>query len=299
MGDQSRNNARKDTGHAEKTTSLPVLSHNNVARYIRGVLAIPNLDREEEEALFRDFKEKGDVEAARKIILANLKLVVNLAYKFRKFRDASDLIQEGNLGLMTAIQKFDIEKGVRFATYASWWVKAKIQEFIISHMSIVRFGKSRDERRLFFNLVSTVKEIESYKEGRELTPEELVNKVAEKLSVSPEKVRDAMAMMASYNDVSIYEELPDGTPKLLELKQTESFDDELDAVMQKEQLHKVLGQLNEREQFIITNRFLNDSPMTLQEIGDKYGISKERVRQLESNAIKKIRTALTQPPKND
>ena len=274
-------------------TTLPVLSGSSMTKYLRGVMAIPHLDREEELLLFKQFKNNGDVEAARKIILANLRLVVNLAYKFRKFRDASDLIQEGNLGLMTALQKFDIEKGVRFATYASWWVKAKIQEFIISHMSIVRFGKSRDERRLFFNLVSTIKEIESYDNEKELTPEELVGKVAEKLEVTPEKVRDAMAAMASYNDISIHEELTDGTPKLLELKTETTFDDDIDFTIQQEQLQMALKELNDREQFIVSNRFLTDTPMTLLEIGEKYNISKERVRQLESNAIKKLKNLIS------
>ncbi|MCK5808002.1 sigma-70 family RNA polymerase sigma factor [bacterium] len=274
-------------------TTLPVLSGGSMTKYLRGVLAIPHLEREEEILLFKKFKNDGDVESARQIILANLKLVVNLAYKFRKFRDSSDLIQEGNLGLMTALQKFDLDKGVRFATYASWWVKAKIQEFIISHMSIVRFGKSRDERRLFFNLVSTIKEIESYDNGRELSPEELVGKVAEKLEVTPEKVRDAMAAMASYNDISIHEELSDGTPKLLELKTISTFDDDIDFTIQQEQLQAAMKELNEREQFIVTNRFLVDNPMTLLDIGKKYNISKERVRQLESNAIKKLKNLIS------
>lgn len=125
--------------------NVPALSVNTVSNYISSVFAIPNLSREEEIELFKKYREEGDNNAARSIVMANLKLVVNLAYKFRKFRDSIDLIQEGNMGLMTAVKRFDIDKGVRFATYAVWWIKAKIQEFIISHMSIVRFGKSRDE----------------------------------------------------------------------------------------------------------------------------------------------------------
>lgn len=292
MTKQSTKTDKAEKKQSAPLTTLPVLSGNSMTKYLRGVMAIPHLEREEEVLLFKKFKNDGDVDAARKIILANLKLVVNLAYKFRKFRDSSDLIQEGNLGLMTALQKFDLEKGVRFATYASWWVKAKIQEFIISHMSIVRFGKSRDERRLFFNLVSTIKEIESYDNGRNLSPEELILKVADKLDVTPLKVQDAMVAMASYNDISIQEELADGTPKLLELKTKNSFDDDIDFTIQQEQLQAALEQLNEREKFIITNRFLTESPMTLLEIGQKYGVSKERIRQLEQNAIKKLKTVI-------
>lgn len=161
---------------------LPVLATNNIGAYIKNALSISSLSAEEEIELFRKFQEENCKESGRKIILANLKLVVNLAYKFRNFRDTADLIQEGNTGLMTAFKRFDLEKGVRFTTYATWWIKAKIQEFIISQMSIVRFGKTKDERKLFFNLVSTIKDIQGYEAGRELSTEELVSEIAKRLS---------------------------------------------------------------------------------------------------------------------
>ncbi|HNT28557.1 MAG TPA: sigma-70 family RNA polymerase sigma factor [bacterium] len=179
------------------TAYIPALSNDSLSAYIHSALAVPDLGRDEEEDLFRRYRIEGDIDAARRIILSSLKLVVHAAYKFRKFRDVVDLIQEGNVGLVTALKKFDLAKGVRFATYALWWIKAKIQEFILSHMSIVRYGKGRDERKLFFNLVSTVREIEAHDQGRELTREELIAEVARRLGMDPIRVADNMRVLTS------------------------------------------------------------------------------------------------------
>jgi len=253
------------------------------------VLSVPDISKEEELELFKKFREDGDKEAAQRLVLSNLKLVVNLAYKFRRFRDVTDLIQEGNLGLLTALQKFDMDKGVRFATYATWWVKAKIQEFIISQMSIVRFGKSRDERKLFFNMMATIKDIQSYDNDGEITREELVQEVARRLDVTPDKVIEALQVVSSYNDVSIDQTYEDGDMKLIELKDRTDFDRSIDEDTMNRKLQNALTTLNEREKFIIWNRYLAEDTMTLEEIGEKYDISKERVRQIESRALEKIK----------
>lgn len=273
--------------------NIPTLSSNTISNYIHSVLSVPDISREEEIELFKKFREEGDKEAAQKLVISNLKLVVNLAYKFRRFRDVTDLIQEGNLGLLTALQKFDVEKGVRFATYATWWVKAKIQEFIISQMSIVRFGKSRDERKLFFNMMATIKEIQNYDNDGEITREELVQEVARRLDVPPEKVIEALQVVSSYNDVSIDQTYEDGDMKLIELKDKTDFDRSLDEDTMNRKLQNAMTTLNEREKFIIWNRYLADETMTLEEIGDKYEISKERVRQIESRALEKIKIFTT------
>ncbi len=273
---------------------VPALSVNTVSSYIHSVLAISDLSKEEELRLFKKYKEKGDKSAAQQLVLSNLKLVVNLAYKFRKFRDVTDLLQEGNLGLLTALQKFDPEKGVRFATYATWWIRAKIQEFIISQMSIVRFGKSRDERKLFFNMMAAIKEIQSYDTDGEITKEELVQEVAKRLSVPPEKVIETMQIVSSYNDISIDQTIEDSGVKLLELKDSTNLDVEMDDQTFSYRLNKAITSLNDRERFVIWNRYMSEEPLTLQEIGDKYGVSKERVRQIEAKAIEKIRDFTTQ-----
>ncbi len=274
---------------------IPILSPETVRTYVRRVISVPDLSQEEETELFRQFQEYGDHEAAKKLIISNLKLVVNLAYKFRNFRDVSDLIQEGNLGLMTALQKFDLDKGVRFATYATWWIRAKIQEFIISQMSIVRFGKSRDERKLFFNMMATIKDIQSYDTGSEISKDELITEVAKRLDVTPDKVINALQVVSTYNDISIDQTLDGSSEHLLELKDKTDFDQELDDEMMGTQLQNAIATLNEREKFVIWNRYLADETLTLEEIGEKFGISKERVRQIEARAIEKIRLFATKP----
>ena len=270
-------------------SSIPTLATHTISNYIHSVLSVPDISKEEELELFKKFRDDGDREAAQKLVISNLKLVVNLAYKFRRFRDVTDLIQEGNLGLLTALQKFDMDKGVRFATYATWWIKAKIQEFIISQMSIVRFGKSRDERKLFFNMMATIKDIQSYDNDGEITREELVQEVARRLDVTPDKVIEALQVVSSYNDVSIDQTYEDGDTKLIELKDRTDFDKSIDDDTMNRKLQNALTTLNEREKFIIWNRYLADETMTLEEIGEKYDISKERVRQIESRALEKIK----------
>ena len=276
---------------------IPILSPETVRTYVRRVIAVPDISQEEEIELFHQFQEYGDQEAAKKLIISNLKLVVNLAYKFRNFRDVSDLIQEGNLGLMTALQKFDLDKGVRFATYATWWIRAKIQEFIISQMSIVRFGKSRDERKLFFNMMATIKDIQSYDKDGEISKEELIQEVAKRLNVTPDKVIDALQVVSSYNDVSIDQTIEGSDEKLIELRDKSDFDKEIDDEDMRIKLQNAISTLNEREKFVIWNRYLADETMTLEEIGEKYGISKERVRQIEARALEKIKLFTMKQPK--
>lgn len=269
--------------------NIPVLSSNTISSYIRSVIAVPDMTAEEETELMNRYRNEGDKEAARKLVLSNLKLVVNLAYKYRRFRDVADLIQEGNLGLMTSLQKFDVKKGVRFATYSTWWIRAKIQEFIISQMSIVRFGKSRDERKLFFNMMSTIKDIKNYDSENEITNEDLVQEVARRLNVTPQKVVEAMRVVSTYNDLSIDQTIDGQDIKMIELKSKIDYDSDIDEKIMNEKLQKAILSLNEREKFIIWNRYMVDSAMTLEEIGSKYGVSKERVRQIEVRAIEKIK----------
>ncbi len=273
--------------------NLPVLSQNTVQRYIHGALKVPALSEEEEYELFRKYQEENDSEAAKEIVKSNLKLVVNSAYRYRKFRDIADLIQEGNMGLLTALKKYDRNKGVRFATYASWWIKAKIQEFIISHLSIVRFGKTRDERKLFFNLMTTINDIERYKAGRKLSSEEIIQQVATRLNVSPEKIREAISTLRGHSEISTsstYSDNSGSEVKRIELEDDKvDFEDDIDSKEQKKAVKNSLSFLTERERKIIEKRYLTDKPLTLRELGKFYGITKERVRQIENKALKKMR----------
>jgi len=271
------------------TVYVPVLSQDSLSAYIHAAFLVPDLDRTEEERLFVAYKKEGSIEAARRIILANLKLVVNVAYKYRRFRDLVDLIQEGNVGLLTALKKFDVRRGVRFATYALWWIKAKIQEFILSHLSIARFGKRRDERKLFFNLISTIREIESHDRGRDLTREELIMEVAKRLKMNPARVADGMKALTGVSDVSLDEQYEDGAEKLNLADAKSSVAEEMIAEERKQLLYHAVEMLDERERHIIESRYLTEEPKTLEEIGKAYGVSKERVRQIEERALEKLR----------
>lgn len=275
------------------SNNLPVLSQTTVQRYIHGALKVPALSEEEEYELFRKYQEENDSEAAKEIVKSNLKLVVNSAYRYRKFRDIADLIQEGNMGLLTALKKYDRSKGVRFATYASWWIKAKIQEFIISHLSIVRFGKTRDERKIFFNLMSTINDIERYKAGKQLSSEEIIQRVANRLDVSPEKIREAINTIKGHSEISTsstYNDNSGNEVKRIELQDNKiDFEEEIDSREQKKAVKNSLSFLTNRERDIIESRYLTDNPLTLRELGENYGITKERVRQIENKALKKMR----------
>ncbi len=277
---------------------IPVLATNNVAAYAKNVVKIKELTPEEERELFRRYREENDLDAAKEIIMANLKLVVHLSYKFRHFRDVADLIQEGNIGLMTAFKKFDLSRDVRFATYASWWIKAKLQEFIISQMSIVRFGKTRDERKLFFNMISTIKDIESYEKGRELTKEELIQEVAKRLELSVEKIRESMKTLSNMSDMSIDTSFTksdsDTTPVTYQLEDfsTNVADDFIEKDYEEKRKNlfdEAFSKLSDREKDIIHRRYITSPPETLESIGAEYGITKERVRQIEANAILKMK----------
>ena len=164
-------------------------------------------------------------------------------------------------------------------------------------MSIVRFGKSRDERKLFFNMMATIKDIQSYDKDGEISKEELIQEVARRLNVTPDKVIDALQVVSSYNDVSIDQTIEGSDEKLIELKDKSDFDQEIDDEDMKTKLQNAISTLNEREKFVIWNRYLADETMTLEEIGEKYGISKERVRQIESRALAKIKMFTMKAPK--
>lgn len=277
---------------------IPVLATNNVAAYAKNVVQVKDLTLDQERELFKKYREENDLAAAQKIIMANLKLVIHLSYKFRHFRDVADLIQEGNIGLMIAFSKFDLSRDVKFATYASWWIKAKLQEFIISQMSIVRFGKTRDERKLFFNMISTIKDIESYDKGRDLTKEELIQKVADRLELSVEKIRASMKTLSNMSDMSIDTSFTkndsDMTPVSYQLEDmstnvAEEFIDKDYEEKKKDIFGEAFAKLSEREKDIINRRYITSPPETLESIGNEYGVTKERIRQIEANAILKMK----------
>lgn len=266
---------------------------------IRQAMSAPYLGREEEIALALRWKEKHDQEALNRIALAHMRLVIAMAGRFRHFGlPASDLIQEGHVGLLEAAARFDPERQVRFSTYAAWWIRASMQDFILRNWSIVRGGTSSAQKALFFNLRRLRARLAQ--ERREASRQDIYIEVADALGVA---VADVAAMDArlSASDTSLDAPLAgeDGQSERMDFLVSDApppdevagktIDDERRARW----LGKALSTLNARELKIIRERRLSEEGATLEALGETLGISKERVRQIESRAIEKLRTALT------
>lgn len=267
--------------------------------YIARLKQIPVLTVEEELELAEQYQQNQDLVAAKKLIIANLRFVVHIAQTYMGYGLAlADLIQEGNIGLMKAVKRFDPKVGVRLISFAVHWIKAEIQEFILRNWRIVKVATTKAQRKLFFNL-RRMKPHLSWFSQKEITA------VANDLGVKPETVREMESRLASqdmsldtsnddnsdsksYPLVDIYFEDSRYDPaRLLETSDTmESSQDNL---------YKALNQLDERSQTIIRERWLTDPKITLQELADRYEVSAERVRQLEQKAIKDLRSAIEQP----
>ncbi len=272
--------------------SVPATT-NTIERYLAEISNYPVLSREEEYELATRYKEEGDLDAARQLIRANLKFVVKVANEYKSYGiNPMDLIQEGNLGLMQAVKRFDPTRGYRLISYAVWWIRAYIQNYIVKTWSLVKVGTTQAQRKLFYKLRSTKNELDLSK--RELSAEDY-KLLANKLGVSDKAVIEMDKRMRT-KDFSLDTDIKDKSEAThldfiedSELGQEDIVSKAQEEVAVKEGLSEALEILNEREQFIINNRVLTDSPLTLEEIGQKFNISRERVRQIESAALKKIR----------
>jgi RNA polymerase sigma-32 factor len=269
---------------------------DGMAAYMAEVKRHPLLSREEELSLARHYRDTQDVKTAYKLVSANLRLVVKLAYEYhRNPLSLLDLVQEGNIGLMLAVKKYDPERGVKLSSYAAWWIKAYILRYIMDNWKLVKLGTTEAQRKLFFKLRQEQDAL--LKQGVEVTSKLL----AERLSVSEADVEE-MDVRLSQNEVSLSapvhiddEEskgdrlLPSGTPAA-----DETLGNEQMRNLFKEKLTEFSKGLNEREKFIFENRLIAEEPMTLNDIGAKYSISRERARQLESVLVAKIKTYMQQ-----
>ncbi len=262
-------------------------------QYIRAVNRLPMLTEEEERELARRFRDENDLEAARILVLANLRYVVMIARQYFGYGlPEGDLIQEGNIGLMKAVKRFDPDKGVRFITFAAHWIRAEIHEFILRNWRMVRIATTKAQRKLFFNLRKLL--------GGETLTRERAEAIATELDVKPEEVAEMHARFAG-GDVALeapvdneedawqaplaYLPDPHGTPE-----------DELIAAerewLASAGVREALNQLDSRSRAIIERRWMQEPSATLQELGNEFGISAERVRQIEAAALKKLRQAL-------
>jgi RNA polymerase sigma-32 factor len=259
-------------------------------RYLAEVRKYPFLSKEEELQLIHDFQETGNRDAAIKLILSNLRVGVAIAREYMHAgADMLDLIQEGNVGLMQAIRKFDPSKGVRFYSYAAWWVRAYILRYLLNNYRLVKIGTTQDQRKLFYNLNKEKRNLE--RQGYVTDPKLL----ADRLHVREREVVEMEQRLGSW-DVSLDQPLgPDSEDTLMEVlpSQATPADEQLAEEELRELFRRKLGgfasTLDDRYADILRNRILSENPMTLDDIGRKYNISRERARQLEEKIIKRLR----------
>ncbi|HEX3034618.1 MAG TPA: RNA polymerase sigma factor RpoH [Thermodesulfobacteriota bacterium] len=272
--------------------SLPATT-TSMERYLAEISNYPVLSREEEYELAKRYKETGDLEAARKLITSNLKFVIRVANEYKNYGlNIMDLIQEGNIGLMQAVKRFDPTKGYRLISYAVWWIRAYIQNYIMRSWKLVKLGTTQGQRKLFYKLRSTKQKMDMTDEV--LSPEDYEN-LADELGVSEEEVIEMDQRMGS-RDVSLDTQIKEkGETSYLDFLEDEMLNQEemLTKAQEEEEVKKgleiALQSLKDRERYIIKNRILRDNPLTLEELGKELNLSRERVRQIESEALKKMR----------
>ncbi len=271
--------------------NLPAVS-NSLDLYIAQINQFQILSPEEEFKLALQYREKGDIEAAHKLITSNLRFVVKIALEYKNYGvKLLDLIQEGNVGLMMAVKKFDPRRGYRFISYAVWWIRAYIQNFIIKSWSLVKIGTTQAQKKLFYKLGKVRRLLEAPQGDHPQSYQD----IAKDLGVKEEEIHE-MEQRMGRRDLSLdlpFDEDKELTP--LELLSDGSPDQEdrliqsQDAQVQRNEISKALERLTERERYIITQRIMSDNPLTLREIGDTFQLSRERVRQIEKEALTKLR----------
>jgi RNA polymerase sigma-32 factor len=267
-------------------------------RYLAEIKKFPILTPEEEYMLAKRWTEHQDTDAAAKLVNSHLRLVAKIAMGYRGYGlPISELISEGNIGLMQGVKKFEPERGFRLATYAMWWIRASIQEFILRSWSLVKMGTTAAQKKLFFNLRRMKNRIEAFEEG-DLKPED-VTKIATDLGVSEEDVISMNRRMAMGGDTSLNVPLRDDSEGSWQdfLVDSEPLQDERVAEAEETRIRhdllvEALDSLNERERHILTERRLTDEPKTLEELSQVYDVSRERIRQIEVRAFEKLQKAL-------
>ena len=279
-------------------TRVPVLaSDSGLSAYMTAIKKFPMLEPEQEYMLAHRYADHDDLEAAHKLVTSHLRLVAKIAMGYRFYGlPVSDLISEGNVGLMRAVKKFDPERGFRLATYAMWWIKAAINEYVLNSWSLVKVGTVAAQKKLFFNLRKLKAKLGQYGDGD--LSNEAVDTIAQRLNVSTTDVIN-MNRRLSRSDASLNQPvIEDGDAERQDLLVDNTPDQETVLAEKEERqlgsglLMRALGGLTERERHIIEERRLAENPRTLEEIGEEYGISRERVRQIENRAFEKLQKAV-------
>ena len=286
------------TASARAGQSLPLLLvESGLTRYLEEIRRFPMLEPQEEYMLAKSWREHGDRDAAHKLVTSHLRLVAKIAMGYRGYGlPISEVISEGNVGLMQAVKRFEPDKGFRLFTYAMWWIKAAIQEYILRSWSLVKMGTTANQKKLFFNLRKAKSRISALEEG-DLRPDQ-VKLIAKRLGVTEQDVVDMNRRLGG--NVSLNSPIrddgdsgewqdwlvDDSTSQETRLAESEESDNRRKA------LGDALGVLNERERRIFEARRLADEPITLEELADEFGVSRERVRQIEVRAFEKVQKAV-------
>jgi RNA polymerase sigma-32 factor len=280
-------------------TTLPALNgEQSLNRYLAEIKKFPVLSAEQEYMLAKRYQDHGDPEAAAQLVTSHLRLVAKIAMGYRGYGlPVSELISEGNIGLMQGVKKFEPDRGFRLATYAMWWIKASIQEFILRSWSLVKMGTTAAQKKLFFNLRRMKKNLDAY-EDSDLRPED-VRKIATDLGVSEVEVVNMNRRMMMGGDASLNVPLrEDGESQWQDVLaderplQDETVAQAEEASLRRTMLNEAMESLNERERSILTQRRLTDDPKTLEELSQHYKVSRERVRQIEVRAFEKLQKAM-------
>ena len=279
--------------------AVPTLGgEQSLNRYMSEIRKFPVLSAEQEYMLAKRYKEHEDPEAAAQLVTSHLRLVAKIAMGYRGYGlPVSELISEGNIGLMQGVKKFEPDRGFRLATYAMWWIKASIQEFILRSWSLVKMGTTAAQKKLFFNLRRMKKNLDAY-EDTDLHPEDVAT-IATTLGVSEQEVVNMNRRMMMGGDASLNVSLrEEGEGQWMDILaderplQDETVAEAEEASVRHGMLVEAMGSLNDRERDILTERRLTDDPKTLEELSQVYNVSRERVRQIEVRAFEKLQKAM-------
>ena len=284
---------------------LPILSsEGNLAIYLQEIKKFPMLSNEEEYMLAKSWKDRGDLKSAQKLVTSHLRLVAKIAMGYRGYGlPVSEMVSEGNIGLMQAVKKFEPEKGFRLATYAMWWIKASIQEYILRSWSLVKMGTTTAQKKLFFNLKKLKNQLSASNSG-DLKPEH-VNEISKRLNVKKEEVismnRRLLGKEKSLNDPVMDDSgtewqdwiVDDKIDQELKLSHKQEFD------QRKKLMDESISILNPREKEILTARRLTENVATLEDLSKKYKVSRERIRQIETKAFEKLQKAMLNATKSN
>src|SRR3954464_6823415 len=274
-----------------------ISSEGNLSRYLQEIRKFPMLTPDEEYMLAKRWKEHEDPEAAHKLVTSHLRLVAKIAMGYRGYGlPLSELISEGNVGMMQAVKRFDPDRGFRLATYAMWWIRAAIQEYILHSWSLVKMGTTAAQKKLFFNLRKLKGQMQAIEEG-DLSPE-TVTAIATKLEVPESDVVNMNRRLSSPDSSLNAPVRQDGEGEWQDwlVDESESQETRLgesqELGLRRDLLEKAMAHLNDRERHILTERRLKENPTTLEDLSQQYGISRERVRQIEVRAFEKLQKAM-------